>query len=94
MQVLSLGGEISWRRKWQKMPVFLPVKKKKQPVYRGTGQAIVHGATKSRAQLNDLACIQPFLIKLLNASLVNFTTTINSGNQRPPRRIRRALQER
>ena len=29
MQVLSLGGEISWRRKWQNMPVFLPVKKKK-----------------------------------------------------------------
>ena len=56
MQVLSLGGEISWRRKWQNTPVFLPIKKKKKkPMYRGARQVIVHGVAKSRAQLSNWA---------------------------------------
>ena len=48
--VQSLGGKISWRRKWQPTPVFLPGK------FYGwrTWQAIVHGVAKSQTGLSNL----------------------------------------
>ena len=35
-------GKVSWRRKWQPTPVFLPEKS----LERGAGQAIVHRVAK------------------------------------------------
>ena len=42
-QVQSLGGKISWRRKWLFTPVFLPGEFHGQTAWRAT----VHGVTKS-----------------------------------------------
>ena len=41
----SLCQKISWRRKWQPIPVFLPGE--------SFGWATVHGVAKSRTQLSD-----------------------------------------
>ena len=40
----SWAGKISWRRKWQTMPVFLPGESQD----RGALRATVHGVTKSQ----------------------------------------------
>ena len=41
-------GKLSWRRKWQLTPVFLPG----NPMDRGAWRATVHGVAKSRTWLN------------------------------------------
>ena len=43
------GGKISWRRKWQPTPVFLP----ENPMDRGAWWATAHGVAKSRTRLSD-----------------------------------------
>ena len=45
-------GKISWRRKWPRIPVFLP----ENPMDRGAWQAIVNRVAKNRTHLKPLAC--------------------------------------
>ena len=45
----SWVGKISWRRKWQPTPVFLPGESHGQKIWRAT----VHGVAKSQTQLSD-----------------------------------------
>ena len=46
----SWVGKISWRRKWQRTPVFLPGE---SHGYRGAWQATVHGVSMSQTWLSD-----------------------------------------
>ena len=52
MQVLSLVGKSPGGGNG-KTHQYSCLLKEKNPMYRGAGQAIVHGAAKSRAQLSD-----------------------------------------
>ena len=52
--------KISWRRKWQPTPVFLPG----NPMDRGAWRATVHGVAQNWTRLSDWACVHIIAIVL------------------------------